>query len=183
MTSDGSFIAYMMGMIGTFLVFGIGMYLVSSFFMMKLFEKAGVQDQWRAWVPVYNTMILFKLGDLSPWLVLYALAGTALLSWIGIGALFSVALFVLSAFAAWRVGLKLGKESTWVILYVFLSIVWLGIVALDKARWNPVVPPAPWTGNSLLEDKTIWEGIPVQPQQVFDEADRILDPREPREDA
>ena len=33
---------------------------------MRIFEKAGVQGKWRAWVPVYNTLMLAKLGDLNP---------------------------------------------------------------------------------------------------------------------
>ncbi len=147
-----------------FLLFLIGIagYVIGSLFMMKVFEKAGVQGKWRAWVPVYNTMVFFKLGDLSPWLVLYGLGGAILLSWIGIGALFSVALAVLSVLAAWRIGLKLQKESVWVVLYIFLSLVWLGIVAFDKSRWNSNIAPASWAGNSFLADRTVWEGIPAQ---------------------
>src|SRR5690606_14272921 len=58
---------------------------------------------------------------------------------------------------------KLQKEAVWVVLYVFLSLVWLGIVAFDKSRWNPAIAPAPWAGNAFLADKTVWQGIPVQP--------------------
>ena len=64
--------------------------------------------------------------------------------------------------AAWRVGLKLQKEAVWLILYFFLSIVWLGILAFDKSRWNTAIPPAPWAGNSFLADRTVWAGIPSQ---------------------
>lgn len=138
-------------------------YVLVSLFYMKIFQKAGVQGGWRAWVPVYNMMIFFKLGDLSPWLVLYGIGGAALLSWIGIGVIFSLALGVLSAIAAWRVGLKLQKDAVWVVLYVFLSIVWLGINAFDKSRWNPNIAPAPWAGNGFLADRTVWDGVPTQP--------------------
>lgn len=146
--------------IGGFFVFALLAYAVTAFFLMKIFEKAGVQDSWRAWVPVYNYMIFFKLGDLSPWLVLYGLGGAILLSWIGIGFIFSIALYVFSALAAYRIGMKFGKESTWVILYVFLAIVWMGILAFDKARWNPNIPPAGWADNAFLADRTQWEGVP-----------------------
>ncbi|PJI52401.1 hypothetical protein CTI14_42855, partial [Methylobacterium radiotolerans] len=108
---------------------------------------------------VYNSMIFFKLGDLSPWLVLYGIAGAALLSWIGIGFLFSLALGVLSVIAAWRVGLKLQKDAVWVVLYVFLSIVWLGINAFDKSRWNPNIQPASWAGNAFLGDRTVYNSM------------------------
>lgn len=143
-------------------LFAIASYVLTALFLMKIFQKAGVQGAWRAWVPVYNMMVFFKLGDLSPWLVLYGLGGALLLSWIGIGVLFSIALGVLSVIAAWRVGLKLQKDAVWVVLYVFLSVVWLGINAFDKSRWNANVAPAPWAGNGFLGDRTVWEGVPVQ---------------------
>jgi hypothetical protein len=144
-------------------IVGIAGYVLGSLFLMKIFDKAGVQGKWRAWVPVYNTMIFFKLGDLSPWLVLYGIGGTILLSWIGIGAIFSIALAVLSLLAAWRIGLKLQKDAVWVVLYFFLAIVWLGINAFDKSRWNPNIVPASWASNGFLGDRTVWDGIPAQP--------------------
>lgn len=139
-------------------LFGVVFYVISSVFMMKIFEKAGVQGKWRAWVPVYNTMIFYKLGDLSPWLAL-----GFLLTWIPfLGWLVGVGVLVLSLLAAWRVGLKLQKEAVWVVLYFFLSLVWMGILAFDKSRWNTNIVPAAWAGNGFLADRTVWEGVPVQ---------------------
>lgn len=60
-------------------VFGLIVWAISSYFLMKIFEKAGVQGAWRAWVPVYNLMEFSKLGDLSPWLVLVSIAASILL--------------------------------------------------------------------------------------------------------
>lgn len=48
-------------------------YVIGSWFLMKVFDKAGVQGRWRAWVPVYNSMVAAKLGDLSPWVMLGAM--------------------------------------------------------------------------------------------------------------
>ncbi|WP_230114632.1 large exoprotein, partial [Microbacterium oxydans] len=159
---DGVSAAALLGIVLVSVIIGLAGYVIGSLFLMKIFEKAGVQGKWRAWVPVYNTMIFFKLGDLSPWLVLYGIGGAILLSWIGIGAIFSIALGVLSLLAAWRIGLKLQKDAVWVVLYFFLSIVWLGINAFDKSRWNPNVVPASWASNGFLGDRTVWDGIPVQ---------------------
>lgn len=163
---DGAFAAALLAMTGLMILFAIVIYVLTSFFMMKIFQKAGVQGAWRAWVPVYNMMVFFKLGDLSPWLVLYGFGGAILLSWIGIGYLFSLALAVFSAIAAYRIGLKLQKEAWWVVLYVLLSIVWLGILAFDRSRWNQAVPPAPWAGNAFLGDNTQWDGVPTQTAAV-----------------
>ncbi|WP_309067580.1 DUF5684 domain-containing protein [Microbacterium sp.] len=161
-----AFLALMFAFVAFSLIFGLIVYLVGSWFMMKLFEKAGVQGKWRAWVPVYNVMVFFKLGDVSPWLVLYTIGGGILLSWIPglnfLSGLLSLAFAVFAAMAAYRIGLKLQKEAAWVILYVLLSLVWLGIVAFDRSRWNENVPPAPWASNGFLGDKTVWDGVPVQ---------------------
>lgn len=161
---SGAFFAVYALIFLVFAIFALAGYILSSFFLMKIFEKAGVQGKWRAWVPVYNTMVFLKLGDMSPWLILYALAGTIVLGWVPvIGWLLGLASAALLIVAAWRVGLKLQKEAVWVVLYALLSIVWLGINAFDKSRWNPAIAPAPWGGNAFLADKTVWEGVPVQP--------------------
>ncbi|MFJ4252909.1 large exoprotein [Microbacterium sp. NPDC090003] len=167
---DSGYWAAFAGAIIFGIVIGLAAYVVSAIFLMKIFEKAGVEGKWRAWVPVYNQMVFFKLGDLSPWIVLYGLAGALLLSWIGIGALFSLAVGVFSVIAAWRVGLKLQKDAVWVVLYIFLSVVWLGINAFDKSRWNPNIQPASWAGNGFLGDRTVWAGIPVQPSAAAPQA-------------
>ncbi|WP_170285566.1 DUF5684 domain-containing protein [Microbacterium rhizomatis] len=144
------------------LIFALAGYLLTSWFLMKIFDKAGVQGRWRAWVPVYNTLIFVKLGDLNPWWLLILWGAGAVLSWIPVlGQLILLAAFVYTLLAAWRVGLKLQKEAVWLILYFFLSIVWLGINAFDKSRWNTAIPAAPWATN-FLADKTVWQGVPVQ---------------------
>lgn len=144
-------------------IFAIAGYVLSSLFLMKIFEKAGVQGKWRAWVPVYNSMIFLKLGDLSPWLILYTIGASLLLGWIPfLGQIVVIASAVVMVLAAYRVGQKLQKEGAWVVLYIFLSIVWLGIMAFDKSRWNSQIAPAPWAGNAFFGDRTSWEGIPMQ---------------------
>ena len=146
-------------------IFGIIYYVVASFFLMKIFEKAGVEGKWRAWVPVYNTMVFAKLGDLNPfwllglWGVGIVLNQVPIIGFIGSLALIAAAVYMI--LAAYRVGLKLQKEPVWLVLYILLSIVWLGIAAFDKSRWNTAVAPAPWA-NTFLRDTTVWSGIPVQ---------------------
>jgi len=151
------------GLLTGLTIFGLIIWAIGSFFLMKIFDKAGVQGKWRAWVPVYNLMVFSKLGDLSPWLILIAFAATAVLGNVAfIGSLVSLATLVILLMAAWRVGLKLQKGPAWMVLFFFLAIVWYAINALDSSRWNPNVPPAPWASNALLADRTVWQGVPVQ---------------------
>jgi len=147
--------------IGIGVLLAAGGYVLTSLFMMKVFDKAGVQGRWRAWVPIYNTMVFAKLGDLSPWWLLVAWGAGVILAPVGVGGLFFLAASVYTVLAAYRVGLKLQKEPVWVVLYIFLSVVWLGILGFDRSRWSLAVPPAPWA-NSFLRDTTQWAGIPAQ---------------------
>ncbi len=161
--TDGTFVALFAAAAVFWFIFAIGFYILSSIFLMKIFDKAGVQGRWRAWVPVYNYMVFSKLGDLSPWLILIAIGASIVLSWIPvIGWVVALLPLVVTLLAAWRVGLKLQKEAVWLILYFFLSIVWLGILAFDKSRWNTAIPAAPWANNGFLADRTTWAGIPSQ---------------------
>lgn len=165
-TGAAAALAFLAILIPLILFFAVIYYVLSSFFMMKIFQKAGVQGQWRAWVPIYNGMIMGKLGDMSPWVVLGAAIAAGVLGQIPyIGWIFSVAAYLVVVAYSWRVGLKLGKE--WYLLLLFIlpglgQLIWLGILAFDKSRWNPAIPPAPWA-SSFIADRTVWQGIPVQP--------------------
>ena len=162
----GALIAFWLILAPILLILALVGYIVGSFFLMKVFEKAGVQGKWRAWVPVYNALVLAKLGDLSPWVMLGAIAASALLGSIpGIGFIFSAVGLVAGVLAGWRVGLKLGKDWPYLLLWLIPGVgvlIWLGILAFGNDRWNPNIPPAPWA-NSFLKDTTVWQGIPVQP--------------------
>ncbi|MFE1665933.1 DUF5684 domain-containing protein [Microbacterium sp. P02] len=174
--SDAAVLAALAVFYGFLFILAIAGYLISSWFLMKIFEKAGVQGKWRAWVPIYNTLIFVKLGDLNPWWLLVLWLGAGVLGWIPVlGQLIGLAAFVYTLMAAWRVGLKLQKEAVWLILYFFLAIVWMGINAFDKSRWNTAVPAAPWAGN-FLADKTVWQGVPVQAAAGGYAANPITDP-------
>ncbi|WP_260406560.1 DUF5684 domain-containing protein [Microbacterium sp. G2-8] len=158
----------------------IGGYVLTAVFYMKLFEKAGVEGKWRAWIPFYNSMIFLKLGDINPWLIFFVFAGAIpVVNFIGwIGSLFVSVLFII---AAYRIGLKLQKQGAWVVLYIFLAIVWLGIMAFDKSRWNTQVQPAGWAGNGFLGDRTQWNGIPSQVVGGFAQPNYGQQPGQPQQ--
>jgi len=166
-------LAVLLVLVPVLLVLAVAAYVVSAFFLMKIFDKAGVQGKWRAWVPFYNTLVLGKLGDTSPWVVLGVLVASAVLGQIPvIGWIVSLASIVVAVMYSWRVGLKLGKDWPWLLLWLIPGLgffIWLGILAFGSARWNPAIAPAPWA-SSFLGDKTVWSGIPVQPGQQVAQA-------------
>jgi hypothetical protein len=161
----GALLAFLLILLPILFIFAIIGYVIGSFLLMRIFDKAGVQGKWRAWVPVYNLMVLAKLGDLSPWIMLGAVVVPGLLSQIPvIGWILSLAGIAVGVLVGWRVGLKLGKDWPYLLLWLIPGVgtlIWLAILAFSSSPWNRNVPPAPWA-NSFLKDTTRWEGIPEQ---------------------
>ncbi|TQJ32567.1 large exoprotein [Microbacterium sp. SLBN-146] len=162
----GGLVALYLVLLPILFILSIIGYVIASFFLMKIFEKAGVQGKWRAWVPVYNTLVLAKLGDLSPWAMLIAIGASAILGQIPfIGWIFGLVAVAAGVLVGWRVGLKLGKDWPLLLLWLIPGLgvyIWLGILAFTSSPWNPAIRPAPWA-STVLKDTTVWQGIPVQP--------------------
>lgn len=162
----GAIIAFVLLVLPILIILALAGYVITSYFLMKIFDKAGVQGKWRAWVPFYRELVFAKLGDLSPWVMLGAMIASGILSNVpGIGFIFAYLVVVAMALASYRVGLKLGKDWPLVLLYIIPGLgqlIWLGIAAFSSARWNPRVQPSPWR-TSFLRDTTVWQGVPVQP--------------------
>ncbi|WP_426324478.1 large exoprotein [Microbacterium sp. E-13] len=165
----GALIAFWLLIGPIIFLFAIAGYVIGSWFLMKVFDKAGVQGRWRAWVPVYNSMVAAKLGDLSPWVMLGAMLVAGFLGQIPvIGWILSLVGLAAWVLSGWRIQAKLGKD--WPLLLLWLipgvgTLIWLGILAFDSSRWNPNIAPSPWR-NSFLKDTTVWQGVPVQPDQA-----------------
>lgn len=114
------------------LFFALALYIVNAIFTAKIFEKAGV-PAWVAWVPVYNNWKLLEIGGQNGWWILFSLIP-------GIGGLISTVFLYIAMF---HIGKKLGKEDTFVVLGIFLPIVWLIWLAVDKSTWNDAASTAP----------------------------------------
>jgi hypothetical protein len=99
-------------------------YVIGAIFLGKLFKKAGVPS-WIAWVPFYNTWKLLEIGGQQGfWAVL------AIIPFVNYVSL------VFMYIAMFHIGKKLGKEGVFVLLAIFLPIVWLIWLAVDKSVWN-----------------------------------------------
>ena len=125
------------GMLIFMLVFIAIAYVVYSFFLSRIFKKAGVET-WKAWVPVYNSWILLELGDQKGfWAVLALIPVVNIVS--------AVFMYI----AMYHIGLKLGKEGAFVLLAIFLPIVWLIWLAVDNSTWKntPIIANAQSTAS------------------------------------
>ncbi len=99
-------------------------YVVSAILLGRIFKKANI-PAWIAWVPFYNTWKLLEMGGQSGfWAVL---AIIPVVSYVSI-----VFLYI----ATYNIGLKFGKTGAFVLMAIFLPLVWLIWLAVDKSVWN-----------------------------------------------
>ena len=102
------------------LVLILAVYVWLALALGAVFRKVG-DEQWKAWVPVYNVATLFRHGGFSPWLVLLTFV--------------PVAGLVVFALAAHRVGRGFGYGAGMTVLAVLAPPVWASIVGFGPARW------------------------------------------------
>lgn len=115
------------GLIVFGLIFGLVSYVVSALLLSRIFKKAGIPT-WIAWVPFYNSWKLLEMGGQSGfWAVL---AIIPVVNYVSV-----VFLYI----AMYNIGLKFGKTGAFVLMAIFLPLVWLIWLAVDKSAWNDAV--------------------------------------------
>lgn len=103
------------------LLFSVGLYVWASAALAAVFGKLG-EPGWKAWVPVYNSFVLFRLGGVSP---LWAIAlYVPLISVVG---------FVFSIFAIHSISKQFGKGAGFTVLGVLLTPIWSSILGWGRA--------------------------------------------------
>ncbi len=111
--------------IGIILVVSLVFYIVNALALMTLFRKVGVEP-WIGWVPFYNTWTLLELGG-QP-------GPLALLSLVPYG---SYAVIVFRALANNRTDIAFRKDSSWVVLCIFLPFVWAFLLGRPQESYQP----------------------------------------------
>jgi len=120
------------GMLIFFLLFVTACYIYSGITFGRIFKKAGIPS-WAAWVPFYNNWKIMEMGSFHGALSLLILIP-------GLGHLTYAVLFCI---AAYRIGLKFGKSEEFVLLAIFLTPIWAGILAFGSAKWKGGTVGAP----------------------------------------
>lgn len=103
----------------------IAVYVVTGITLSRFFRKVGVEP-WVAWVPIYNTWKWLEVGGQH--------GAFALLQLIPYGGIVtSVFLYI----GMWRTGRAFGKESSWLVLGIFLPFVWCWLLGDEKEQYHP----------------------------------------------
>lgn len=75
------------------LVFSLGFYVYFSLALMTLAKRLDQENSWFAWVPILNMVLLYRMGDMNPLLILIVLIpglGAAVVGIISIIALMNI---------------------------------------------------------------------------------------------
>lgn len=145
-----------------FLIFGIVMWVVTiviSVFtlvcMWKVFKKAG-KPGWAAIVPIYNIVVMLEIAELPMWYIALFFVPIA-----NIYAMFKIYI---------ELAHKFGKSTGFGIGLVFLSPIFLGILAFSKnsnyvGSQNVIQPQQTVYQQPVQPQQTVYQQ-PVQPQQT-----------------
>lgn len=106
---------------------GLAVYVWTALALGAVFGKLGIAG-WKAWVPVYNAVVVLGLGGLSGWLLLLMLIPV-------FGPIF---VFVALVTAAHRIGTAFGCGAGMTVLAALLFPVWASVLGFGAAR--PVEP-------------------------------------------
>lgn len=121
-SGEAAAVSAVIGMLFLFLAL-VG-YIVSSLCLMHIFKKASVPG-WMAWVPFVNTWKTLEIGGQQGFWAILAIIPVV-----------SIVSMIMLYIAMHNIGLKLGKGGAFVLLAIFIPIVWMIWLAVDKSRWN-----------------------------------------------
>ncbi|OGL33921.1 hypothetical protein A3F64_01430 [Candidatus Saccharibacteria bacterium RIFCSPHIGHO2_12_FULL_42_8] len=123
---DAAAAAFMGTFFVGYMIFLIGLYLVTCFILSKVFTKAG-KPAWAAFVPIYNGWMLFEIAGKPGWWVL-----VSLIPFVG-----PFIAFVLYIIVSLEIAKRFGKSSTFGILALWLfSIIGYAILAFDDSKYK-----------------------------------------------
>jgi len=121
-------LAILLGVLTVTFIFLLGYYIIRSIFLGKIFQKAGIES-WKAWVPVYNNWTMLEMGGQSHWWAVAAFIP-------GVGFVALIFMYI----AMFNIGKKFGKDDAFLLLAIFLELVWIIWLAVDKSKWTGVKP-------------------------------------------
>ena len=117
-------VAYVIVLVVALLI-AVAFYVVMALALSRFFAKVGVEP-WIAWVPFYSTWKWLEVGGFAGWIALLALIPYG-------GIVTSVFLYI----GMYRSGIAFRKESSWVVLGIFLPFVWAYLLSRPEEKYDP----------------------------------------------
>lgn len=118
-------------LLGVIFLLAILSYIFFGFCMYKIFKKAGRDDAWAAFVPIYNTYVLFEVAGRPGW-------------WVFLGFIpffGGIVLFIMSIIAMVDFAKSFGKGGGFAALLILLPIIGYPILAFGDAQYGGPAGP------------------------------------------
>lgn len=115
-----------MGMVAVF--FALAVAILSIIANWKIFKKAG-QKGWKSIVPILNTVTLFKIAGVSPWLILAYFA--AFIPVVGILICLGITIYVYINLAK-----AFGKGAGFTVGLILVNAIFMMILAFGGAEYQ-----------------------------------------------
>lgn len=133
-------VATLASLISTYSLIILAFYVLIIVAQWKIFTKAG-QEGWKALIPIYNVVVLYKIIGLSPWLLLlYLLSVVPVVGWI-----ISIALSIVSTV---KLAKAFNQSTAFIFGLLFLSPIFQMILGFEKAEY---VGPENNTTNTSVQ--------------------------------
>ena len=133
-------VATLASLISTYSLIILAFYVLIIVAKWKIFTKAG-QEGWKALIPIYNVVVLYKIIGLSPWLLLlYLLSVVPVVGWI-----ISIALSIVSTV---KLAKAFNQSTAFIFGLLFLSPIFQMILGFGKAEY---VGPENNTTNTSVQ--------------------------------
>lgn len=129
--SDGTAAAVGLGLFFGVLVFALVAYLFFAFCLFKIFKKAGRQDAWAAFVPIYNQYVYYEIAGRPGWWVFLAF-----IPFVG-----GLVALVTGIIASLDLAKSFGKSSGFGVLLILLPIIGLPMLAFGDASYQGPAGP------------------------------------------
>lgn len=124
---DSGSVAAVAGLGMGMIIFSLLFYLFFSFCLYKIFQKAGRDDAWAAFIPIYNTIVMVDIIKKPIW-------------WF-IMLFIPIVNFIFIIMIYNRLSLFFGKDTLMTVLLVLLPFIGLPVLAFGDAVYNPNALP------------------------------------------
>ena len=112
---------------GGALIISLIFYVIFSFCVYKIFKKAGREDAWAAFIPIYNTIVMVDIIKKPIW-------------WF-IMLLIPFVNFIFGIMMADRLAKFFGKDTLMTVVLVLFPYIGLPVLAFGDAVYNPNALP------------------------------------------
>ena len=116
------------GIAAVMVIFGLIIGVLTIIANWKIFTKAG-ESGWKSLIPVYNTIVLFKIAGVSPLLIfVYFASAIPVIGWLIV--------LGLTIYLMYNLAKAFGKDSVFTVGLVLLNTIFMMILAFGKSEYQ-----------------------------------------------